>query len=75
MSSPKRISLLEFFQQRVNGGEIIRELYQEVLAVFYRQNVSWVTFLYTDELIKTKFRECKQYQNFPDDCSSYSVLF
>lgn len=63
MTSPKRISLLEFFRQRVNSSEIVRELYRGTSAVFYRQNVSWVTFLYTDELTKAKFREYKQTQD------------
>ena len=62
MTSPKRISLREFFRQYVNYGDMARELYRGTSAVFYRQNVSWVTFLYTDELTKTKFREYKQTQ-------------
>jgi hypothetical protein len=63
MTSPNRISLLEFFRQRVNYRDITRELYRGTSAVFYRQNVSWVTFLYADELTKTKFREYKQTQD------------
>ena len=63
MTSPERISLLEFFRQRLNTGDVVRELYRGTSAVFYRQNVSWVTFLYVDELTKTKFREYKQNQD------------
>lgn len=63
MTSPKRISLLEFFRQRLDTGDIVRELYRGTSAVFFRQNVSWVTFLYIDELTKTKFREYKQTQD------------
>ena len=60
MTSPTRISLLEFFRQRADFRDIFRELYRGTSSVFYRQNVSWVTFLYTDELTKAKFREYKQ---------------
>ncbi|CAF1570176.1 unnamed protein product [Adineta ricciae] len=63
MTSPKRISLLEFFRQRVNTVDIVRELYRGTSAVVYRQNVSWVTFLYADELTKTKLREYKKTQD------------
>ncbi|CAF2677985.1 unnamed protein product [Rotaria sp. Silwood2] len=63
MTSPTRLSLLEFFRQRTDGRDIIRELYRGTSAIFFRQNVSWVTFLYTDELTKTKVREYKQSQD------------
>ncbi|CAF3670434.1 unnamed protein product [Rotaria sp. Silwood1] len=63
MTSPQRISVFEFFQTHINSRGIIQELYQGMSAVFYRQNVSWITFLYTDGLTKTKFREYKQTQN------------
>ncbi|CAF2031413.1 unnamed protein product [Rotaria magnacalcarata] len=63
MTSPTRISLLEFFQRRSDTRDIIRELYRGTSAVFFRQNISWVTFLYTDELIKAKLRNYKQCQD------------
>lgn len=63
MTSPVRISLFEFFRQRINTGDMIRELYRGASAIFYRQNISWVTFLYVDELTKTKFRQYKQTQD------------
>jgi hypothetical protein len=58
MTSPTWISIFEFFKQAKNN--ITRELYRGASAVFWRQNVSWVTFLYMDELTKNKFREYKQ---------------
>jgi hypothetical protein len=58
MTSPTRIGILEFFKQAKNN--IIRELYRGTSAVFWRQNVSWITFLYMDELTKNKFRQYKQ---------------
>lgn len=63
MTSPTRISLLEFFHRRADARDAIRELYRGTSAVFYRQNVSWVTFLYTDELTKAKFRQYKGTQD------------
>lgn len=63
MTSPTRVSLLDFFRQQKNGPDIVRELFRGTSAVFYRQNISWVTFLYTDELTKSKFREYKQSQD------------
>ncbi|CAF1155144.1 unnamed protein product [Rotaria magnacalcarata] len=63
MTSPTRISLLEFFRQRAGSRDIVLELYRGTSAIFFRQNISWVTFLYTDELTKTKFREYKQSQD------------
>ncbi|CAF2972002.1 unnamed protein product [Rotaria sp. Silwood2] len=63
MTSPKRISLFKFFREHINSRDITRELYRGTSAVFYRQNVSWITFLYTDGLTKAKFREYKQTQD------------
>ena len=60
MTSPTRISLLEFFRRHAYVRNIVQELYRGTLAIFYRQNISWVTFLYTDELTKTKLRKYKQ---------------
>lgn len=61
MTSPNRISILEFFKQSKNN--IITELYRGTSAVFWRQNLSWILFLYTDELTKNKLREYKQDNN------------
>ncbi|CAF4575466.1 unnamed protein product, partial [Didymodactylos carnosus] len=58
MTSPQRTSITEFF--RNNQTQLIKEFYRGTSAVFYRQNVSWVTFLYTDEVSKTKYRQYKQ---------------
>jgi hypothetical protein len=58
MTSPNRIGILEFFKQSKNN--IIGELYRGISAAFWRQNVSWITFLYMDELTKTKLRQYKQ---------------
>ncbi|CAF4382879.1 unnamed protein product [Rotaria sp. Silwood2] len=63
MTSPTRISVLEFFRRCADGRDIARELYRGISAAFYRQNISWVTFLYTDELTKTKLREYRQSEN------------
>jgi hypothetical protein len=61
MTSPSRIRILEFFKQAKNN--ITGELYRGASAVFWRQNVSWITFLYMDELTKNKLREYKQNDN------------
>jgi len=61
MTSPHRMSILEFFKQSKNN--ITSELYRGTSVVFWRQNISWITFLYMDELTKNKFRQYKQNDN------------
>jgi len=55
------ISLRTFFQE--NRNNLVRSLFRGLDSMFWRQIISWVSFLYADHKFK---RIARNYQNVPD---------
>jgi hypothetical protein len=58
----KHVNMFVYFYQN-NKDNLIREVFRGLEPFFWKQNVSWVSFLYLDHKLKRFFKDYKQKDN------------